>query len=1045
MCGILFTNFDISNLNINHVIEFLQKRGPDLTNIKKIREYTFVHTLLSMTGPLTEQPFFNSDNSVICIYNGEIYNFEEFGEFRSDGECLIPLYEKYGDEFISKLDGEFAVCLVDFNKNKLILSTDIFGTRPLWIGFDDKKFGISTYKSCLDRINLSNNFQVLANKTYIIDLINIRIIEEKRVHTFDLRQYKTNFNDWNKAFSESIRKRTKYAKCGIFIGLSGGYDSGAIACELTKQNVNFTAYSIANVEDKNVLNQRAKIIKDCNIINLERDKFLEARDFLKKNAEEYKLNIDNGEKEKYDNLINTKNYNKNNAEQLLKLIEFRKNGQILTDDNGAVGCSYICSLAIKKNKKIYLSGSGADEIFSDYGFNKVKIYDHSTIGGYFSDNLSDVFPWKNFFHNTQRAYLMKEEHTAGAYGIEGRYPFLDKYVVQEFLWITSELKNSLYKAPIDNYLSSNNFPYEKNQKIGFGCGFNGPTNNNQEYSELSNNQKKNIREKKVIEMINYVNIDDLSLMKTKSFENYYLLKNELFNHVKGNCYSINININDFGLKYQKKSRYIVEEDNIPLNSPVTNHSLIWDKGNGLYCFWTSNTLYLSTSDNSDPRTNNRKYSIIKLNNNLRKLEYINGNSFNTKNIYIAIVIKNCIYNSDEYFNIRKIFSYYNFIPNALICDDYDIFMDIPNIKFLKYNELNNCINNSRLIITSDDLNIINIDIIREKLFDEKYYDDNYTIKKGKNPLITMFILSIGNHQFKYALESCISQNIDCYIIINKYLDVITCCNSMIKRSKTDYYIQVDEDMIFLDNDCANIMYNNMINQDKNIYMNYYYLNDAIFGEYNSYDDKVKKIFGIKIFNRKLLYENKLYYDTNNNFMCDRIFSEKLKLHNFISIQQYLKNSDIIGYHQKNYSNFDLFIRSLKIGHELFKYKTNSAYEYNFFGYILSLYNFDELIYYIYSIIVKCSINNCINKFIESIKLIKKIEFNYCSHHFNKNNINNIDKIKNININTFKNKIEIEVIKNFNYYCLCGILFSIYYDYEYNYKKYPYDFFRKNFE
>lgn len=55
----------------------------------------------------------------------------------------------------------------------------------------------------------------------------------------------------------------------------------------------------------------------------------------------------------------------------------------------------------------------------------------------------------------------------------------------------------------------------------------------------------------MIEMINYVNIDDLSLMKTKSFENYYLLKNELFNHVKGNCYSINININNFGLKYHK--------------------------------------------------------------------------------------------------------------------------------------------------------------------------------------------------------------------------------------------------------------------------------------------------------------------------------------------------------------------------------------------------------------------------------------------------------------------------------------------------------------
>lgn len=1038
MCGILFTNINISKLNIEHVIEFLKKRGPDLTNIKQIREYTFVHTLLNMTGQLTEQHFFNKNNSIICIFNGEIYNSEKFSKYNSDGEYLIQLYEKYGDNFISKLDGEFSICLVDFNKNKLILSTDIFGTKPLWIGFNDKKFGISTYKSCLDRINLPNNFQILANKTYIIDLINVKIIEEKRVHTFDLTQYKTSFDDWNKAFSNSIKKRTKYAKCAIFIGLSGGYDSGAIACELRKQNVEFTAYSIANAEDKDILNQRIKLIKDCKIINLEREKFLEARNFLKKNAEEYKLNIDNGEKEKYDTLINTTNYNKNDAEQLLKLIEFRKNSQILSDDNGAIGCSYICSLAIKKNQKIYLSGSGADEIFSDYGFNKIKIYNHSTIGGYFPENLSDVFPWKNFFHNTQLAYLMKEEYTAGAYGIEVRYPFLDKYVVQEFLWLSNKLKNSMYKSPIDNYFTMNKFPYKKNQKIGFGCGFNGPSNN-KEYEELSDNQKKKLIEKNVINLINYVNIDDVLLLKTKSFENYYLLRNDLFKHVKGNCYSINININNFGLKYYNKSRYIVEEDNIQLKSPVTDHSLICNNGNGLYCFWTSNTLYLSTSDNSDPRTNNKKYSIIKLNNNLRKLEYTNVNYFNSKNIYIAIVIKNCVYNSIEYFNIRKIFNYYNFIPNALICDDYYIFMDIPNIKFFKYNELNKCSIDSRLII-NDNLNTISIDIIREKLFDEIYYDDNYTIKKGKNPLVTMFILSIGNHQFKYALESCISQNIDCYIIINKYLNVNECCNSMIKRSKTDYYIQFDEDMIFLDNNCAKIMYNRILNKSENVWQVYFKLIDNIFGEYNrTKHNNIKYITGVKIFNKKLLNKHNLYYDISqdNEFMIDRLFYKKVSDNKLIAIFEKIIINDIeaIGYHQKNYSNFDLFIRACKIGHELFNKHTNSMYQSTFFNNIISLYNdFSDLIYTINFILSKYS-SNGISIFIEQIK---KINID------NKN----IEKLQLISSNQFKKIVEnknvnYKIDKNINYYCLAGMLYPIFYNYEYNHKKYPIKFFNDN--
>lgn len=614
MCGILFANFDITVLNIEYIIEFLKKRGPDATNVKNIGEYTFIHTLLSMTGPPTEQPFYNNDKTIISIFNGEIYNFKDFGNYESDGECLVPLYEKYGDDFIEQLDGEFAIILVDFNKKKIIFSTDIFGTRPLWIGFNEKKFGLSSYKSCLDRIGLSNNYQVLANKTFIMNLTTLIITDEKRVHTFDLTQCKINFNDWNIAFSESIKKRTQYAKCGIFIGMSGGYDSGSIACELKKQNIQFTAYSIINVEDKEVMKKREEVIKDTHLIEIDRDSFLNARDYLKKNAEEYKLNIDNGEKDEYNRLSNQEIVDENALANLAKTIEFRKNGQLLTDDNGAVGCSYICSLAKEKNQKIYLSGSGADEIFSDYGFGGIKYFNHSTIGGYFPVNLEQVFPWKNFFSNTQRAYLMKEEHVAGSYGIEGRYPFLDKYVVQEFLWLSQELKNKDYKAPLENYLRINNFPYEKNQKIGFGCGFAGPSVNTIGYETLTENQVKQMRHNKVtnINLSKKVNFDELLKKNTKSYENYYLVDKKTIIFVGENLYTAQISINFPGWKYYNKHRYTLLENNEPLREEIGNHSMILKNGGGLYCFWTSKTLYFSTSDNTDPRTNNREYAIIKL-------------------------------------------------------------------------------------------------------------------------------------------------------------------------------------------------------------------------------------------------------------------------------------------------------------------------------------------------------------------------------------------------------------------------------------------------
>ena len=41
---------------------------------------------------------------------------------------------------------------------------------------------------------------------------------------------------------------------------------------------------------------------------------------------------------------------------------------------------------------------------------------------------------------------------AGAFGIETRYPFLDKAVVQEFLSLAPELKNGKYKSVLRNLL-----------------------------------------------------------------------------------------------------------------------------------------------------------------------------------------------------------------------------------------------------------------------------------------------------------------------------------------------------------------------------------------------------------------------------------------------------------------------------------------------------------------------------------------------------------------------------------------------------------------
>ena len=102
---------------------------------------------------------------------------------------------------------------------------------------------------------------------------------------------------------------------------------------------------------------------------------------------------------------------------------------------------------------------GADELFSDYGFNGTKIFNHSNFGGLFPDKLESIFPWNSFYGSSMESYLAKEEYIGGSYGLEARYPYLDVNVVQEFLNLTPKLKNLIYKSVIDNYLTKHNFPF----------------------------------------------------------------------------------------------------------------------------------------------------------------------------------------------------------------------------------------------------------------------------------------------------------------------------------------------------------------------------------------------------------------------------------------------------------------------------------------------------------------------------------------------------------------------------------------------------------
>lgn len=443
MCSIFLTNR--APLDMQAVNKFLQPRGPDHTESYEREGVTFVHNLLSIQGSFTVQPF--QGENVTAIYNGEIYNHHMFGTFASDGQCIIPAYLEYGSLFAQVLDGEFAIAVVDHAARCVIVSSDLFATKPLFVAVDGPYFGVASYASALTAAGFADPVKVPANSVWRIDLSGAPTVQPiGRLYEFSLTQYRRDFDAWTEAFELAVRKRAAGNREKVFIGLSSGYDSGAICCALKKLAVPFNAYTVLGKENNDVLMQR-----NAQIPAGSGHYFLIPDDGSRAVARQY---IDRNVEEKY--------YVTYSAQG-----DYNEFGLKLHDDSGAVGLSLVCQAARQHDCKIYISGQGADEIISDYGFGGQRIYRHSNFGGKFPEDLSTIFPWPSFYGSSQESYLMKEEYVAGAYGIEARYPFLDRRVVQEFLALDHRLKNSAYKSAVRNYLEANQFPAAYDTKIGF--------------------------------------------------------------------------------------------------------------------------------------------------------------------------------------------------------------------------------------------------------------------------------------------------------------------------------------------------------------------------------------------------------------------------------------------------------------------------------------------------------------------------------------------------------------------------------------------------
>jgi len=184
MCGItgIFDTLDKSDISrelLHRMNETQFHRGPDEGGLHLEPGVGLGHRRLSIIDLSTgQQPLYNEDNSVVVVFNGEIYNFQELVPelealghvFRthSDTEVIVHAWEAWGEACVARFRGMFAFALWDRNQETLFVVRDRFGVKPLYYAFLDTGefiFG-SELKSLMMHPCLARDIDPLAVEEY---------------------------------------------------------------------------------------------------------------------------------------------------------------------------------------------------------------------------------------------------------------------------------------------------------------------------------------------------------------------------------------------------------------------------------------------------------------------------------------------------------------------------------------------------------------------------------------------------------------------------------------------------------------------------------------------------------------------------------------------------------------------------------------------------------------------------------------------------------------------------------------------------------------
>jgi hypothetical protein len=468
----IIANFDPPPAVVTAANKLSKRFGPDATLERRARGWFLLQNELVLTAHAPAGPPVFPTVAAAC--SGSLHNTPELESALNisrsrarrrrltDCALLARAYRAWGPAFLEHVRGEFAVALVDFTRERLVVASDVFATHPLWSAVwrdgNSLRIAASSLESSLSALGAPPETRIEArpNQVRALGFATGGDLWARSVKgSWDLRQYKMDTRDWQAAFERAVRRRTDELSIDAMT-LSSGHDSGALLLALNRQGHRVRCYntpegvgSDARISAHNVqlrapfCRRGLDLVTGSKLVPLIES---EAR-WWQSRGERYLL----------------RNFHNYTMGDRYSQISSNSSGGSCKGA-GAAHLSAMASSAFLKRaradgsaQRVYLSCLGPDNSMA------TRVGRKSAPAEFFPANQSSIFPWKYFYSwqaTSARDYLI-----AGANRMEARFPFLDVDVVQEFLWLHESVKNSEYKAPLAAFMREHGFAYRPNNKV----------------------------------------------------------------------------------------------------------------------------------------------------------------------------------------------------------------------------------------------------------------------------------------------------------------------------------------------------------------------------------------------------------------------------------------------------------------------------------------------------------------------------------------------------------------------------------------------------